>query len=119
MTKPPGWKFTCYIRRKGQTDSQWRDVSAISAWTTGDMEFGVECVRNETMRRFVSTAARNGQVLEVKVVTASREFVREMHVGRYKNQGANRSPEGWMRFEFLPATPPESSRYMTVKMISD
>lgn len=119
MQKPPGWAFTCFIRHKGQPDSKWRDVRAISAWTTGDMNFGVECVRNETLRRFVSVGARSGQLFEVRVGTASKECVREMRVGLYKDRGSNKAPEGWMRFEFLPAAPPKSPRFVTVKMISD
>ena len=119
MNNPPGWRFTCYIRLKDEPDSKWRDVRAIGAWTNGDMDFGMECVRNEPLRRFVSAAARAGHVLGVRLATPKGERVREMYVGRYKNQGANRALDGFMRFEFHPATLPKSSRLVTVKMISD
>lgn len=119
MNNPQGWRFTCCIRAKGQTDVQWRDVSAISAWTTGEMDFGIECARNESLRRFVSAAARAARVVEVKVVTRQKERIREMRVGRYKNLGANRAPDGYMRFEFRPTTPPKSSRLVAVQMITD
>ena len=107
MSRAPERTCFLYVRLAGESDSDWRHMDADSVWANCDMETGVECVRNEPLRRFISAAARGGKKVELKIVSRGRERIKTMLVSQHVFRGS-KAPQPWlMRFAFRSLVRPE------------
>lgn len=108
-----------HVRRKGEPETAWRDIEAATVWTNGDGEIGAECRDRESIRRFLSAAARSGDELDLRIRTPRWEKNRAVLVSRYLNRGVNRSHVGARNYVFCALDWPTYPRFVTVKMITD
>lgn len=107
------------VRRKGEPETAWRDIEAASVWANGEGEIGAECRDRESVRRFLSSAAKSGDELELKMRTPRGERTKAVLVSRYLNRGINRSRAGVRNYVFCALDWPTYPRFVTVKMITD
>lgn len=107
------------VRRKGDPDTAWRDIEAAAIWSNGDGEMGAECRDKESIRRFLSAAARSGSELELKTRTPQKEKTSVVLVARYLNRGINRSHAGFRNYAFCAVEWPTYPRFVTVQTITD